>query len=136
MRAACRISVVIEWEGYRLAWNCVRIATQTRRGHFVRRSGQMATTGPRATFGGCAAAGLACWPRGRNAELRVTLALSPVQLKQAGAAPGIFTKDIQTMDDLFLHVLQDICYAENQIVKALPDMIEKATNRELTAAAG
>jgi ferritin-like metal-binding protein YciE len=38
------------------------------------------------------------------------------------------------MDDLFLHVLQDIYYAENQIKKSLPDMIEKATNRELTAA--
>ena len=47
---------------------------------------------------------------------------------------GLFSKDIKTMDDLFLHVLQDIYYAENQIVKALPDMIEKATNRELTAA--
>jgi ferritin-like metal-binding protein YciE len=38
------------------------------------------------------------------------------------------------MDDLFLHVVQDIYYAENQIVKSLPDMIEKATNRELTTA--
>jgi ferritin-like metal-binding protein YciE len=38
------------------------------------------------------------------------------------------------MDDLYLHVLQDIYYAENQIKKSLPDMIEKATNRELTAA--
>ena len=47
---------------------------------------------------------------------------------------GLFSKDIKTMDDLFLHVLQDIYYAENQIVKALPDMIEKATNRDLTAA--
>jgi ferritin-like metal-binding protein YciE len=47
---------------------------------------------------------------------------------------GLFSKDIQTMDDLFLHVLQDIYYAEKQILKALPDMIEKATNRELTAA--
>jgi len=46
---------------------------------------------------------------------------------------GIFTRDIKTMDDLFLHVLQDIYYAEKQIVKALPDMIEKATNRELSA---
>jgi ferritin-like metal-binding protein YciE len=46
---------------------------------------------------------------------------------------GFFTKDIQSMDDLYLHVLQDIYYAENQIKKALPDMIEKATNRELTA---
>ncbi|MET3522145.1 ferritin-like domain-containing protein [Mesorhizobium abyssinicae] len=47
---------------------------------------------------------------------------------------GLFTKDIKTMDDLFLHVLQDIYYAEKQILKALPDMVEKATNRDLTAA--
>jgi ferritin-like metal-binding protein YciE len=47
---------------------------------------------------------------------------------------GLFAKDIKSIDDLFLHVLQDIYYAEKQIVKALPDMIEKATNRELTAA--
>lgn len=47
---------------------------------------------------------------------------------------GIFTKDIASMDDLFLHVIQDVYYAENQIVKALPAMIDKATNRELTAA--
>jgi ferritin-like metal-binding protein YciE len=45
---------------------------------------------------------------------------------------GLFAKDIQTMDDLFLHGLQDIYYAENQIVKSLPKMIEKATNRDLT----
>ncbi|MDX8449946.1 ferritin-like domain-containing protein [Mesorhizobium captivum] len=47
---------------------------------------------------------------------------------------GLFTKDIKTIDDLFLHVLQDIYYAEEQILKALPDMVEKATNRDLTAA--
>ncbi|RWB57108.1 ferritin-like domain-containing protein [Mesorhizobium sp.] len=47
---------------------------------------------------------------------------------------GLFTKDIKTMDDLFLHVLQDTYYAEEQILKALPNMIEKATNRDLTAA--
>jgi ferritin-like metal-binding protein YciE len=47
---------------------------------------------------------------------------------------GLFTKDIKTMDDLYLHVLQDIYYAENQVKKALPDMMGKATNRELTAA--
>jgi ferritin-like metal-binding protein YciE len=45
---------------------------------------------------------------------------------------GLFSKDIQTMDDLLLHGLQDIYYAENQIVKALPGMIDKATNRELS----
>jgi hypothetical protein len=39
---------------------------------------------------------------------------------------GIFSKDIETMDDLFVHTLRDIYYAENQILKALPDMIEKA----------
>jgi ferritin-like metal-binding protein YciE len=47
---------------------------------------------------------------------------------------GLFSKDIQSMDDLFLHALQDIYYAETQIVKALPDMIRKATSRKLTAA--
>ena len=44
---------------------------------------------------------------------------------------GLFTKDIQTMDDLFVHTLRDIYYAENQIVKSLPDMIEKATDPQL-----
>ena len=44
---------------------------------------------------------------------------------------GIFTKDIKTMDDLLLHGLQDIYYAEQQITKALPKMIDKAINRDL-----
>jgi ferritin-like metal-binding protein YciE len=47
---------------------------------------------------------------------------------------GLFSKDIKSMDDLFLHTLQDVYYAENQIVKALPKMIDKATDRELAAA--
>jgi len=46
---------------------------------------------------------------------------------------GLFSKDIKSMDDLFLHTLQDVYYAESQIVKALPKMIDKSTNRELTA---
>src|SRR5882724_8695120 len=46
---------------------------------------------------------------------------------------GIFSKDIRTMDNLFLHQLQNIYYAEQQITKALPKMIEKATNRDLVA---
>lgn len=46
---------------------------------------------------------------------------------------GFFTKDIKTMEDLLLHGLQDIYYAEQQILKALPEMIEKATNRDLVA---
>ncbi len=45
---------------------------------------------------------------------------------------GLFTHDIQTMEDLFIHGLQDIYYAEQQITSALPKMIEKSTNRDLT----
>jgi len=45
---------------------------------------------------------------------------------------GLFTKDIETMDDLLLHGLKDIYYAENQIVKSLPKLVDKATNRDLT----
>jgi ferritin-like metal-binding protein YciE len=44
---------------------------------------------------------------------------------------GLFTKDIKTMNDLFVHQLQDIYYAENQIVKALPKMAAKAADQEL-----
>jgi ferritin-like metal-binding protein YciE len=44
---------------------------------------------------------------------------------------GLFSKDIETLDDLFVHTLQDIYYAENQILKALPKMIGKATDAEL-----
>src|SRR5207249_5163682 len=47
-------------------------------------------------------------------------------------AMGLFAKDIETMDDLLLHGLKDIYYAENQIIKSLPKLIEKATNRDLT----
>ena len=46
---------------------------------------------------------------------------------------GLFSKDIKSMEDLFLHTLQDVYYAEKQIVKSLPKMIEKATNRELAS---
>jgi ferritin-like metal-binding protein YciE len=44
---------------------------------------------------------------------------------------GWFSKDITNMDDLFVHTLRDIYYAEHQIRRALPDMIDKATSPEL-----
>lgn len=44
---------------------------------------------------------------------------------------GLFTKSIKTLDDLFVHTLQDIYYAEHQITKTLPTMIGKATNPQL-----
>ena len=47
---------------------------------------------------------------------------------------GIFSKDIETFDDLFVHQLRDIYYAEKQLVKALPKMVEKATSPQLKQA--
>jgi ferritin-like metal-binding protein YciE len=44
---------------------------------------------------------------------------------------GLFSKDIKNMDDLFVHTLRDIYYAEKQIEKSLPDMIEKASDPQL-----
>src|SRR4051812_29491186 len=35
---------------------------------------------------------------------------------------------IRTMDDLFFHGLQDVYYAENQIAKTLPEMMEKSSD--------
>ena len=46
---------------------------------------------------------------------------------------GLFSKPIKTLDDLFVHMLQDIYYAEKQIVKNLPVMAEKAQNAQLKA---
>jgi len=47
---------------------------------------------------------------------------------------GVFSKDIKTMDDLFVHTLRDIYYAEKQILKALPEMIAKASDPRLKQA--
>ena len=47
------------------------------------------------------------------------------------SAMGLFTKDIKTMNDLFVNQLQDIYYAEKQLVKALPKMANKATDQQL-----
>ncbi len=40
---------------------------------------------------------------------------------------GLLSKDIVTFEDLFLHQLQDIYYAENRITKVSPKMVDKAT---------
>ena len=47
---------------------------------------------------------------------------------------GFFSKDIKTMNDLFVHTLRDIYYAEKQIVQSLPEMIEKASDPQLKQA--
>ena len=44
---------------------------------------------------------------------------------------GLFTRDIKRMNDLFVHQLQDVYYAEKQLVKALQEMAGKATDKQL-----
>ena len=44
---------------------------------------------------------------------------------------ALFSSDIKSMDDLFVHTLRDVYYAEQQIEKALPKMIDKASDPEL-----
>ena len=51
--------------------------------------------------------------------------------KDEEIAMGFFSRDIKTMDNLFVHTLRDIYYAEKQILKALPDMIEKSSDAQL-----
>jgi ferritin-like metal-binding protein YciE len=47
---------------------------------------------------------------------------------------AIFSKDIGSMDDLFVHQLKDMYYAEKRIVDALPKMIRKASSTQLKSA--
>lgn len=44
---------------------------------------------------------------------------------------GLLSKPIKTLDDLFVHTLQDVYYAEQKIAKTLPKMIEKVTDPQL-----
>ncbi|HEX6617389.1 MAG TPA: ferritin-like domain-containing protein [Gemmatimonadales bacterium] len=47
---------------------------------------------------------------------------------------GLLTKPIKTLDDLFVHTLKDVYYAEQQITKALPKMSKKVTDPQLKQA--
>ena len=47
---------------------------------------------------------------------------------------GLFTTHIKTLDDLFVHGLKTIYYAERQIAEMSPTMIGMATNPDLRAA--
>jgi ferritin-like metal-binding protein YciE len=68
---------------------------------------------------------------GRVPPIKKDWSCSPIE---KDPAMGLFTKDIKTMDDLFVHQLQDIYYAEKQLVKALPKMAEKAADKQLRQA--
>jgi ferritin-like metal-binding protein YciE len=58
-------------------------------------------------------------------------AVAERRLNQERVTMGLLTKPIKSLDDLFVHTLQDIYYAEQQITKALPKMISKVSNPEL-----
>jgi ferritin-like metal-binding protein YciE len=66
-------------------------------------------------------------------ERRPTGGVPLLSMQKETSDMGIFTKDIKSMEDLLIHGLQDIYYAEQQIIKSLPKMIEKATNHDLVA---
>ena len=44
---------------------------------------------------------------------------------------GLLSKPIKNLDDLFVHTLQDVLYAEQKITKALPKMIAKVSDPQL-----
>jgi ferritin-like metal-binding protein YciE len=44
---------------------------------------------------------------------------------------GLFSRDIKTMNDLFAHQLEDIYYADVQLLRALPQMADKASDPQL-----
>jgi ferritin-like metal-binding protein YciE len=44
---------------------------------------------------------------------------------------GLLSKPIKNLDDLFVHTLQDVLYAEQRITKALPKMISKVSDPQL-----
>ena len=44
---------------------------------------------------------------------------------------GLFTREIKNLNDLFVHQLQDIYYAEKQLEKALQTMSGKAIDKQL-----
>lgn len=47
---------------------------------------------------------------------------------------GLLSKPIKTLNDLFVHTLQDVYYAEQKITKALPKMIAKVSDQQLQSA--
>ncbi len=47
---------------------------------------------------------------------------------------GLLSKPIKSLDDLFVHTLGDVYYAEQQITKALPKMIAKVSDPQLKEA--
>jgi ferritin-like metal-binding protein YciE len=72
-----------------------------------------------------------CQVSGRHPNAAQRILITKRQEPRGIGTMGLFSKDIKTLDDLFVHTLRDIYYAEKQILKALPKMIEKATSPQL-----
>jgi ferritin-like metal-binding protein YciE len=49
----------------------------------------------------------------------------------AQTSAGVAQMQVTDLNDLFVHTLKDIYFAEKQIVKALPKMVKKADSKEL-----
>ena len=47
---------------------------------------------------------------------------------------GLLSKPIKTLNDLFVHTLQDVYYTEQKITKALPKMVAKVSDQQLQSA--
>ena len=47
---------------------------------------------------------------------------------------GLLSKPVKSLDDLFVHTLQDMYYTEQKITKALPKMIDKVSDPQLKSA--
>jgi ferritin-like metal-binding protein YciE len=47
---------------------------------------------------------------------------------------GLLSKPIKNLDDLFVHTLQDVYYAEQKVIQSLPKMIEKVSDPQLKQA--
>jgi ferritin-like metal-binding protein YciE len=69
-----------------------------------------------------------------NDQRRRQYCPAPATAYAEGILMGLLSKPIKSLDDLFVHTLQDIYYAEQQITKALPKMIEKVTDPQLKQA--
>src|SRR5262245_57014789 len=121
---------------------CAAAARRRARSSFWRKSSPPARS--RSSFPSRRIATCRAWTRPRSgAELMVAWNVPARTGRARGTAVacrvsnkgtktmGLFSKDIKTMNDLFVHTLRDIYYAENQIVKSLPEMIEKASDPQL-----
>jgi ferritin-like metal-binding protein YciE len=68
---------------------------------------------------------------GTNEIVESALLLERLKTPHQERVMGFFSKDIKNLNDLFVHTLRDIYYAEKQIVEAFPTMIEKAKSPAL-----